>query len=235
MAYITQADVKKYLGANWSATLVSFVDLTITQVTAYVENFCGNEEGKRMFEADNTAVTRHFDGNGQGKIEVGDLREISSLVVDKVTLVENEDYYLYPLNAPAEGKPYEWIELVQPETRLNANSRIAVASPYVFEVAQRNVVVTGKWGYSTTPPAEISLAVMKLTGGVLKENISDNDIREITKETLGDYTADYRTVDKVAHALSVTDLLAPFVKKGGGRTGASVMKGGGGQAGVTRI
>ena len=76
---------------------------------------------------------------------------------------------------------------------------------------------------------------MKLVGGVLKENIGDGDVREITSETLGDYKADYQTVDKVAHALNVNDILAPFVMKDGGIDSDSIGVGGGATAGITKI
>ena len=217
MAYITKDNVKDYLGVNFVSGLDAFVDLAISQVTEYIERFCGDDRfGKRVFElpSPDDNVTRYFNGNGETRLFIGDLISFNSLVHDKVTLVENEDFYLYPLNASDMGEPYRWIELIQPETRLNANSRIVSASPYVFEVAQRNVEVSGKWRYSDAPPADIQLAALKLVGGVLKENIGDEDIREIKAESIGgEYQVTYESLKNIAHALKVDQLLAPYKRK----------------------
>ena len=185
-------------------------------VKDYIEKFCGDERfGVRKFEkpSPDDNETRRYDGNGQIKLNVGDLKSLTSLTLDNLLLVVDEDFYLYPLNSVELNRPFEWIELIQPETRLNVNSRIQSSVPYIFEVAQRNVVLVGKWRYSDAVPSDIKLAATKLVAGVIKENINDEDVRELKSEKVGDYTVNYQDITKVAHALKVDEILNQYKRK----------------------
>ena len=223
MAYVTKTQVKQYLGINWTSGLDTFIDTLIAAATKYVERVCGDERfGKRVFEApdpDNDTV-KYFNGNGQQRLYIGDCREITTLVVDGETLTENTDFYTYPLNASEddEEKPITAIELVQPETSLgSSNPRSGNTIPYIFEELQRSVVITGKWGYSETVPEDITVAVMKIVGGMIKENIGDSDLREVTQESLGEYSTSYAKIKDIAHALGLGNMLAPYTRKKNGK------------------
>lgn len=226
MAYVTKTQVKQYMGINWDAGIDAFVDTLIAAATKYVEEFCGNAPfGKRVFEAPSPDddVTKRFNGSGETKLYIGDLREITSLTIDGLAQTLDTDYYLYPLNAAAEDRPYEWIELIQPETSwANSNPRRGNVIPYIFEPLQRSVEVVGKWGFSETPPDDVKVAVMKLVGGIIKENIGDNDLREVTSETLGEYSVDYSKLKDIAHALGVDSMLAPYKRSSRSRIGKTV-------------
>ena len=228
MAYATKTQIKQYLGINWTAGIDAFVDTLIAGATDYIERFCGDERyGRRAFEAPSPDddVEKHFDGNGNQRLYIGDLREITSLVVDGTTLVQNTDFYLYPLNAEDEEKPYTSIELVQPESSFsNANPRSGNTIPYVFEELQRSVVVTGKWGFSETVPEDVAVATMKLVGGIIKENIGDADLREVTQEALGEYSTSYAKIKDIAHSLGVNALLTDYRRKRNGRSGRGVVQ-----------
>lgn len=220
MAYITKQEAKNYLGVTWDAGLDTFIDTLIASATRFIEEYCGDSRfGKRVFEAPSPddAVAKYFDGNGEQRLYVGDLREVTSLVVDGETLVANTDFYLYPLNAAEEDRPYAAIELVQPETSFaNANPRSGNSIPYVFDELQRSVVVTGKWGFSATPPDDIKLAAMKLVGGIIKENIGDTDLKEVTQETLGEYSVSYAKVKDIANSLGISSVLDTYKRKKNG-------------------
>lgn len=207
MAYITEAEIEEYTGLTIGAGLSSFIETIISASQGYIEKTTG-----RKFEAPtpDTAVTRYYDGNGATKMAIDDLRELTSLTVDDTLLTVNEDFYLYPLNATVDGKPYEWIELIQPETRLSVNSRVVSSAPYIFDKGQRTVVVKGKFNYSATAPNDIKLACLKLCGGIIKENIGDNDLKEITSESIGEYSTAFTAISQIAHALKVDNLLMPF-------------------------
>ena len=216
MSYVEQDTIKEYLGIDWSGTLDLFIDSTIASIVAYVENYCGDERfGKRIFEAPDSDddVTYLFDGNGAKRLYIGDLRSITSLSVDDVELTINEDFFAYPLNIIEGEESYKYLELAQPATRLNSNSRQATLAPYIFEKAQANVEVVGKFRYSDVVPADISLAVLKMVGAVLKENISDNDVKEIKSEKIDDYTVTFQELSKIANALKITNLLDPYKRK----------------------
>ena len=215
-AYITKTEIEQYLGVTIDATLQTFMDTIIAMTQEYIEAFCGGGIiEKRVFNDADTTVTRYYDGRGMTKLKIDDLRSVTSLSADDVALVANTDYYLYPLNAVADGKPYEWIELIQPETRLrtNTNSRIEVTSPYIFENKQRNITIVGKWGYSLTPPKSVKLAALRLCGAVIKENIGDNDLKNITQESLGDYSVSYQDIKDAAISQKVGEILYPYVRK----------------------
>lgn len=216
MAYISKDELKNYTGVNFIGALDVFADLVISQVQLYVEKECGDPVfGDRIFETPAGAVdeTRYFNGNGGTKLFVGDLKSFTGLVYDNVTLVKDQDFYLYPLNADKQRQPFMWIELVQPETRLNANPRLAARSPYIFEQAQRNIAVTGQWRYSDSCPADIKLAMLKLAGAVLKENIGDEDIRESKSVSIGDYSINFVEVSQLAHSIKVDDILKHYKRK----------------------
>lgn len=210
MAYITKAQVEQYMGVTISSTINDYITTLIAFATKYIESYTG-----RKFEAPSpdTAITRYYDGNDCTRLSIDDLRELTSLTVDGVALTVNEDFYLYPLNAQSEAadlKPYEWIELIQPETRLNVNSRVQASSPYVFECGQRRVVLVGKFGYSATAPADVQVAALKLVAGVIKENIGDADVKEISSESVGEYSVTFEKVSQVAGSVKANELLNQF-------------------------
>lgn len=216
MAYITKSEIEQYLGLQIDASLQTFMDTLIAMAQEYIEIYCGGGiVARRVFDAADTDSTRYFDGKGLTRLKIDDLRAITSMSADGVALVANTDYYLYPLNAIADGRPYEWIELIQPQTRIsgNQNSRIEVTSPYSFWDNQRNITIVGKFGYSTAVPKSVKLAALKLVGAVIKENIGDNDLKNITAETLGDHSVTYQEIKDTASLSKVNDILAPFVRQ----------------------
>jgi hypothetical protein len=226
MAYITKSDIEKYLGITIDATLQTFIDLLVGMAEEYIETYCGGGEiARRKFVAPSpdTATVRYYDGKGLTKCKIDDLREIVSLVADGVTLTKDEDFYLSPANAVADGQPYEWIELIQPQTRLtgNVNSRIDITAPYIFWDKQRNVVVTGKFGYSATVPSAVKIACMKLCGVIIKENIGDTDLREISAQSLGDYSVDFEKVTNAANETNINSLLDLYKRKSNAKKSGS--------------
>ena len=217
MPYITEDEIEKYMGVDIDAALSAFIATVIAGAENYIEKYCGGRFfAKRRFADDDTEAIMWYNGNGLERIAIDDLRDITSLELNGIALVENEDYYLYPLNAVELGEPYEWIELVQPETRIQANSRIASSAAYIFDEGQRNVKVVGKFGYSTaaTIPPSIKLAALKIVSGVIKENIGDNDLKEVTQESIGEYSASYAKISEVANTKGINDILNSFIRKG---------------------
>jgi len=217
MAYVTTTEVKQYLGVNFTGSLDTFVGMVISGVTKYVEKYCGDDRfGKRVFQAPDpdTDEVRRFDGNGDKRVYVGDLFSATSVVVDNEEYVEDEDFFLYPLdNTSVNEEAFEYVELAQPETRLNSNSRVGSMSPYIFEKGQGNIEITGKWYFTSAVPDDVKIAVLKLVGGVIKENISDTDVREKKSESLGDYSVSYQDISRIAHALGVNDILSQYKRK----------------------
>ena len=210
--YTDKTTIDSYLGVTLDAGLATFITLTIQSVTEFIEKYCGEERfGKRIFEAptpDNDQ-TRYFDGNGSEKLPVGDLKSLTSLTVDDVLQVADQDYYLKPYNASLEGKPYTHIELIQPNGR--KNSRLGTI--YEFEKDQRNIKVVGKFRYSDIVPADIKLIATKLASETLKEKVGDLTLREVKSETLDDYKIDYTDIAKTAQSLGVFSILDQYKRK----------------------
>lgn len=231
MDYITKSQLEQYLGIQIDSSLDAFLDTISASAKQYIDLYCSNDEvGQRWFDDADTEQTRYFDGNGLARLYVDDLRTVTSIVAsitrgNGVTLVANQDYYLYPLNAVANGFPYEWIDLANPAYNMPANSRLAAISgnSYVFFRGQRNIAITGKWGFNAAgsgfPPA-ITQAMLKLCGATIKENIGDTDLKELTAESLGEYSASYAKVKDIAERLEVGAILDPFVREMRARGGA---------------
>lgn len=225
--YISKTNIEKYLLISIDVTGEPFVESVIQACQTYIENLCGDEAfGKRVFEApaSDVDVTKYFNGNGSKRINIGDLREVTSVTVDGVALVQNTDYYLYPLNAGSEGRPYTAIELVQPETNYaNANPRSG-GVPYIFEELQRNVVVVGKWGYSEEAPADIQLALTKLASGVIRENLTDPSTKTISSETLGEYSVTYSKMSEILNQVGALEMIESY-KRSNAKSGRKVLSG----------
>jgi hypothetical protein len=234
MNYITKSQLEQYTGLQIDEELDAFLDLITAFAKEYIDDSLSTEGvGKRWFDDADTSSTRYFNGNGMARMYIDDLRSVTSLVASitvgsGITLVQNTDYFLYPLNAVADGKPFEYIELINPAFNLPANSRMSVfgaGSPYTFYEGQRNIAITGKWGYnainSNLPPL-VKMATLKICAAVIKENIGDNDLKELTSESLGEYSASYAKIAEIADRLGVSNILAPLkrariVTSGGNR------------------
>lgn len=234
MDYITKSQIEQYTGLQIDATLDTFLALITGFAKNYIDLAVSSDEfGQRWFDDADAESTRYFNGNGQSRLYVDDLRSVTTLVAsitrgNGIALVENTDFYLYPLNAAANGFPYEYIELANPAFNLPANSRLTLmaGSGYVFFEGQRNIAITGKWGFNKlggTPliPNAVQMAALKICAGIIKENIGDTDLKELTAESLGEYSASYAKVKDIADRLEINQILAPFVRtriasKGGG-------------------
>lgn len=210
--YTDKTTIESYLGVTLDAGLATFITLTIGSVTEFIEKYCGEERfGKRVFEAPtpDADVTKYFDGNGTQKLPVGDLKNLTSLTIDGVLQVAEEDYFLKPYNASLEGKPYSYIELVQPGGR--TNSRLGTI--YEFEKDQRNIKIVGKFRYCDIVPSDIKLIATKLASETLKEKIGDLTLRETKAETFDDYKIEYTDIAKTAQSLGVFSILDQYKRK----------------------
>lgn len=227
--YVTQQNLKDYTGLNWIDAQIAFVDLAILSAQTYVENYCGDKEfGKRIFEnpyeEDADPVAKTFNGTGGKRLYVGDLFDISALSVEGSEIDVENDIFLYPLDNPDNGFAYEYIEMPQLESTGNLNSRARLTEPYIFEKDQGNVIVTGFWYYTETPPADIKMAVLKLAGAILRENFTDDDVRGKLSESLGEYSVSYQKVSEDANRLGIANLLEPYVRKPYKRAGSGYIQ-----------
>lgn len=210
---ITKTDVQNYLGIVIDSSLNGYIDTLIASAQGYIELYTDRE-----FTVADADTTRYFDGNGLTTLNIDDLREVTSVTVDGVALTNNTDYFLLPYKDTVKTQ----IKLSQPSTRLNSNSRISSSSPYVFEEAQRNIVIVGKFGYSVTAPDPIKTACMSIVASYLKQNISDKDLKEVNSESLGDYSVSYSKTTEIADKLGLTSILDLFKRNRKLKSGVSM-------------
>lgn len=211
--YTTKDLIKNYIGSTPDTNLDAFITLIIGATQAYIENYCGDDElGPRIFEAPTIAenqtepdAIRYFDGNGQIKIFIGEAVSVSAIEIDGYGQVINQDFFLKPYNAQDIGRPYENIELVQP----NGNQSSRAKALYEFSANQHNVKVTGKFRYSNSAPKDIQLVATQLAGAMVMEAIDDG----IKAETLGDYRVDYGSVKQKASTIGVNSILDNYKRK----------------------
>jgi len=203
--YTDRPTINKYTGQNLDASYDNFLNVAIKAVQDYIDSACSSSGGYRTFEKSDVE-TRKFDGNEGMDLEIDDLYSLTSLKVDGIALIENEDFFLYPANDTPKTK----IQLCQDyqASGLN-NSRMSVAgkSRYIFNRGQQNVEVTGKFYYDDEVPETIKLVATRLVAGLITGN---SDVKK--SESFDDYSVSYSDVEKLSNQLGINDLLAPYMR-----------------------
>lgn len=150
MAYCTAAEVKTYKGISGSGddTLITAL---IARAQALIDAYTG-----RTFEA--SADTQRYltvgeDTDGRMAFLPADLCQITSVVTDADgdadSLTVNVDY----ITEPRSRTPYYALKLLS-------------SSDYRWEYTtdpEMGVLITGRWAYSVTPPADIAHACIRMT------------------------------------------------------------------------
>jgi len=149
MTYITVDDFKSYLGIPDSEHRDEVeLQKAIDQAVAIIDSFTG-----RTFKA--VTATRYYDAvrDVYGRVLLLDreLAELTSVVNDGVTLSES-DYVTLPPNKEGRDGPIWAIKLLA-----SSGKRWTWTTD-----PEQAIEVTGKWGYSTTPPKSIVFATYKL-------------------------------------------------------------------------
>lgn len=106
----------------------------------------------RKFGKDLEDVTRRYSALDPYRLNIRDLAELTSIKTDEdgdgtfeVTWGA-DDYFLQPLNAPADSEPY---------TRIDVNLD---TGDYRFPRGQSRVQIVGKWGFPTVPQGAVEAA-----------------------------------------------------------------------------
>jgi len=206
--YAEKKDIQDYLGIAINNSLNDFVDGMIESGQDYVERYCGNGviRRRKFGVSGNSEETKYYDGDGGRKLAIDDVQSVSKLVIDGVEMVDGDDYLLYPLNE----KPKEWIELKDWSENMNSRSIIGERYPEFPIDEQKIVEVKGKFGYSDDVPKTIKMAVVRVASALIKENAGDTDLRELSSESLGPYSASFADVKDIANSISVHEMLESY-------------------------
>lgn len=160
--YTTTTDVKNQLvetlGSSTDTSYDAQIASLITSTSRAIDGYLGVEDD--YFYPSSDAETRYYDGNGQTEIRIDDYISITELSVAESGGVSSSDYivwsstdyFVYPYNAQAKGKPYKKIVI-----------DIENGEKEYIPAWSKAVKVTGVFGYSATPPADIAQACMVQT------------------------------------------------------------------------
>lgn len=177
--YTTEAKIENYILQDIDPTYAA----TITDIIEGVEDTIDNITG-RNFKADADATARLFDGDGTKGLLIDDAIEITLVEVGldsyggnfiTVGNTGSNRYFSEPANHVAKGVPI---------TKLLLHSRH-------FTTGIQNHRITGKWGYSETPPSGIQFAATVFASGILNQNRKGGD--QVKSERIGNYQVTYNT------------------------------------------
>lgn len=144
--YTTAALLKAQLpDTTWGAAYDTLLGYLATRASRAVDAATHREPGAYKVSAD---TTRYFDGSGRRELWIGELAAAPTTVSMTVTTplgaytaLASTDYYAWPFNAAAEGRPYLRLDLDY------YNGTYSEWYPWV-----KGVEVVGKFGYSQTAP-----------------------------------------------------------------------------------
>jgi len=190
MAYLTEGDLENFLLQDIDSSFSTFISNVITWVEDYITQYCGTD-----FE-NSASSAKYFDGNGTEDLYVGEYQSLSEVLVlasDRntlATLVANTDYWKYPYNESV----YDTIRLVK-------------GGQYsLWPMRARAAKVTGVWGRASVPNP-VKLAAIKLAAKIINEGLRGG---EVTSETLGSYTINYKQIDESAESLGIKEILNQY-------------------------
>ena len=190
MAYISVAEAKAYIGGESGISDDALIKVIIDGAESFIESYTG-----RDFKAD-TDATRYFDSNADtvDKLLIldGDLCSITSVVTNaddgsSGTTITSSEYITIPRNRT----PYYALKLLTSSSNLWTYT----------DDPEMGIEITGKWGWSTSPPADIEAAMKDIVKSVYRSRdanadtailssgmvITANDIPKITLTTLNGY------------------------------------------------
>lgn len=165
MAYASTAELKLYRGIATASTKDdSLIAVLLGAAQKQIEVYCG-----RVFEAATTAVTKYFDAirdiTDDGVLLLDDdLASITAIENGDGTAVTTADYATEPRNRT----PYWGIKL-----------KTGASQNWTYEDDAENAIeVKGRWAYSTSAPADIKQATIRLAAYLYAQK--DSQVFDVT-------------------------------------------------------
>ena len=185
MAYSTIADITAYLGIDESTADDGLLLQLLTRAQAAIDSMCN-----RTFEVSADTV-RYYDWravNGYMLHLDADLCAITSVVNGDGVTIAGTEYTTEPRNVTP------WHAL-----------RMRSASIHAWDGVTGDIAVTGKWAYSTTAPADVAHATVRLVAWMYRQkDNTGNDAPVIA----GDITILPSRIPS-----DVESMLAPYVRR----------------------
>jgi len=155
MAYASTSEVKAYLGIT-AVTEDTLIGALVARAQGIIEAYTG-----RKFEA--ATETRYFDDSyvdGQDlNLWGNDLLTITTLTNGDATSLASTDYRLFPRND-------------NPKWKL----RLDYDKSWNFSTDDAEISIAGTWGYSSTAPADIAHACIRLSAFLYRQKDTSADI-----------------------------------------------------------
>jgi hypothetical protein len=154
--YTTLASVKSSL----DLTNNTFADSDITDAINAASRAIDQQTGQFFYQT--TSQTRQFVPQSEGYCMIDPLNTFTSLVAQNSTWTLDQDFYLLPINAAVDGRPWTAIR--------------TITRPFIFPQSQTSVgwglfdsriQITGLWGW-TAVPDEIATATKILASRLLR-------------------------------------------------------------------
>lgn len=197
MPYTSKTKVENYLTVDIDSSFNSQVDLWITAVETYINNYTG-----KNFTESASDETRYYDGNGKVELDIGNFTTLTTVQILDVssddvafTLTEGKsnDYLTFPYNS-ADGATYRLV--------MTVNSQTAV-----WLKGTRRIKIVGKFGHGTSVPEDISLAATILLAGIVEKGLKGGSV---LSEDLGDYSVTFKNVDDISNVMGVKEILNKY-------------------------
>jgi hypothetical protein len=192
MGYTTIEEISNYLLIEIDPSFEDTIESWIEAMSEYIDNETGRtfeaQEGTKTYEV--KMKVADVIGNyllSVKELEIDECTEITEIKNDDVEIT---DYLLYPANST-------------PKTRIKLKEGS-------FSVGEQNIEVSGKWGYSETPPKDIQFACMVLTAGIILNSWSSEG--EVKSVSMGGYSLTFKDEKQLSDFERVKDILQRFRK-----------------------
>jgi hypothetical protein len=189
--YTTRQKIENYLLITIDASFYDQVTAWIEEVEKYIDNLTGRSFAVEIDEDDSTggllATERVYDGDGTTTILIDDCVGVTKLEIDGD---EATEFVTYPANT-------------LPKTKLKLTAGR-------FTRGTQNIKVTAQWGYSATPPGDITTAATVLVAGII--NYSLNADGEVQNESIGRYSVTYKAEKQWQDFERVEEILKYYKK-----------------------
>lgn len=126
----------------------------VTAASRAIDKFVGG--WANYFYPTSDDATRYFDGNGEEEIYIDPLVSLTSVAVSESGGRAATDYTTWTLDTDFYVSPYNYSALSQPIQSLVVDNDSG--SKGTWGTVRKGVKITGVWGYSSTPPADVEQA-----------------------------------------------------------------------------
>lgn len=191
--YTTADKIQTYLGQTITDSLASF----ILSAQKFIEDYC-----QRVFKADTEASARLFDGKGTNSLRIDDCVSITKVEIGNDafgdTFTQETDL------TKIKELPNNAIVLGLPITEL-------VSRNYTFIEGLQNHKITGKWGYCSCVPDDISFVATVLASGMY---LNARGAGAVKSESIGQYSVSYDNLQNWSDFKSISLVLDNYKKLG---------------------